>query len=49
MLDLKFKLPFIISKDSLDRPLMRYDIFGDDETYEMVDLLNITSVFVCKG
>lgn len=38
-----------MSKNPIERALMGCDIFGDAKAYEMVELLNTTSVFVCKG
>lgn len=48
VIDHESMLPLIMSKDPLKRALMGYDIFGA-KAYKIIQLLNNTSLFICKG
>ncbi|XP_060182452.1 uncharacterized protein LOC132612136 [Lycium barbarum] len=41
--------PLITSHDPLERDLMGDDIFGDSATFEMVQILDMASIYICAG
>lgn len=49
MIDLDLELPLITFKDPLERDFMGHDIFGDADTNETVQLLDVASIPIQKG
>lgn len=49
IIDLELELSLITSKDSLERVVVGYDIFRDAEIYEMIQVLDIASIFIRIG
>lgn len=45
VLEHKFDLHLIISKDPMEQALLGYDIFGDVEAIKMVHILDVASIF----
>lgn len=49
MVEIDSKLPFILSRDLLERDIMGKDDFGDIDAHEMVYFFDIASAFIQKG
>lgn len=49
VIDLESKLPLTTSKGFLERALVGNDIFGDAVSHDMLQILDIASIFFRKG